>query len=158
MRRHNVLWPRREKAAQRDEREALSRELADWMALADALRPSAPFEPGCPLDTEALVIEGETVSLRNGLGHVVCPWYSCKYHLATEMDARGNRSVNFPIEEALEQPYTCAVDVARVHPEGATTTTLGQYCGCTYEMIWRTEREAMKKLRALAAQGAFRGF
>lgn len=157
MSRHNVLWPRREKAAQRDEREALSRELADWIALADALRPSAPFEPGCPLDTEALVIEGETVSLRNDRGHVVCPWYSCKYHLATELDARGNRTLNFPIEEALEQPYTCAIDVTRDHAEGAEGEVVGQYVGTTRAMVSRVEIDAMRKLRRLAAEGAFRG-
>ena len=157
MSRHNVLWPRREKAAQRDEREALSRELADWLALADALRPSAPFERGCPLDTEALVIEGETVSLRNGHGNVVCPWVSCKYHLATELDARGNRTVNFPMEEALDQPFTCAIDVAQTHVDGADGDTVGRYVGTTRAMVSRVEIDAMNKLRRLAGQGAFRG-
>lgn len=156
--RHPVLGKHRETVAQREEREALSRELSDWLAMADALRPSAPYEPGCPLRTEALVIEGERVSLRADGGRVVCPWASCPHHLATDRMPNGKRSVAWDIEELLEQPFTCALDAADHAPEGMDLGRIGELMGSSRQYAHRLEQDGMRKLREAAAQGAFRGF
>ncbi len=143
--------------AQREERQALSAELADWMALADGLRPTAPFEPGCPLRTEAFIIEGERVSLRNDEGNVVCPWVGCPHHLATERGKKGTVTLTRDLEDVLEGPFTCSIDVTHACPEGMEYPDMAAMLGVTKQMVSYIGVVAIDKLRLLGVQGVFRG-
>lgn len=41
-----------------------------------------------------------------------CPWASCRYHLAVDVQASGALTINFPDREIDELLDTCALDVA----------------------------------------------
>ena len=66
-------------------------------------------------------------------GERPCPWVSCRYHLAVDVDKRGALKTNFPEVEVWDMPETCALDAA--DRGDAILEEIGQRMNITRERV-----------------------
>lgn len=78
-------------------------------------------------------------------GERPCPFVSCKYHLALEVDPkRGSIKIRFPDLDVDELPETCALDVADGGPQ--TLDRTGELMNMTRERVRQIENTALRHL------------
>lgn len=73
-----------------------------------------------------------------------CPFASCQWHLAVNVNPSGSFSETFEGAEFTEMPHTCALDVA--DEGGATLEAIGNVLNVTREAIRLVESKALAKL------------
>lgn len=74
-----------------------------------------------------------------------CPWVSCRYHLALEVNPRtGSLRLNHPGLELEDLPQTCALDVADAG--GLSLWDVGQILNLTDERVRQLEERALGRL------------
>jgi hypothetical protein len=80
-----------------------------------------------------------------------CPWVSCRYHLALDVNPRnGAIKLNFGTSEIDEMPETCALDVADRYPGGAPLPVVAEALATSYDRTFQIVDEAKKRARSLA--------
>lgn len=78
-------------------------------------------------------------------GERPCPWMSCRYHLALDVDqVRGSIKENFPDRELEELPDTCALDVA--DRGGLILEDVAERMNLTRERARQLEDQALSRL------------
>jgi hypothetical protein len=83
-------------------------------------------------------------------GERPCPWASCRYHLALDINPNtGSIKINFPHLEVWEMPETCALDVA--DRCGETLEEVGGVANITKERVRQLEDLTFAKLREACA-------
>ncbi len=76
-----------------------------------------------------------------------CPWVSCRYHLALDVDPeRGSIKLNFPDTPIDEMAQTCALDVA--DRGGTTLEEVGELMNLSRERIRQVVDNLGTRLRA----------
>jgi hypothetical protein len=86
-----------------------------------------------------------------------CPFVSCKYHLALDVNPKtGSIKLNFPDMEVEDMPETCVLDIA--DKGGLTLEEVGDVLNLTRERIRQVEIVAIAKLKALGAMNAMEDF
>jgi hypothetical protein len=86
-----------------------------------------------------------------------CPFVSCKYHLALDVNPKtGSIKLNFPDLEVEDMPETCVLDIA--DKGGLTLEETGDVLNLTRERIRQVEIVAIAKLKALGAMNAMEDF
>ena len=74
-----------------------------------------------------------------------CPWYSCKHHLALDVDPNTGRiDLRADPEHLAELRDTCALDVA--DRGGVTLEVVGELLGVTRERVRQLEDKALARL------------
>lgn len=74
-----------------------------------------------------------------------CPWVSCRYHLAIDVDrTNGHVKLNFPSLELDQLPETCALDIA--DRGGGTLEEVGSAMNVTRERIRQLESHGLHVL------------
>ena len=82
-----------------------------------------------------------------------CPWVSCRYHLALDIDGKGNLKVNHAGVELEDMAETCALDAA-----SKTSRTLEEVAvllAVTRERVRQIEQGAFISLRRSMRAGVF---
>lgn len=78
-----------------------------------------------------------------------CPFVTCAYHLAVDVDERnGSVAVNFPNRELSELPETCTLAVAERNPNGLPLEEVGRLINLTRERVRQLELRHLADLRA----------
>lgn len=87
-------------------------------------------------------------------GERPCPWVSCRYHLAIEVDERSGRVTERP---ALHDPTapSCAIDVADSGEQ--TLERIGELLGVTRERVRQIETSGMTRMQKRSADIAPEG-
>ena len=81
-----------------------------------------------------------------------CPWVSCKYHLALDVDpANGSIKLNFPGLDVDEMTATCALDVAELEDGERILAKVGAAINLTRERLRQIELKALARARRMAA-------
>jgi hypothetical protein len=94
-----------------------------------------------PHDIERPKTRGECAD-----GERPCPWVSCKYHLAIDVnEENGALKVNFPHLEVWDMPETCALDVA--DRGGIVLERAAELMNLTRERVRQVELVAVNRLR-----------
>jgi hypothetical protein len=90
-----------------------------------------------------------------------CPWVSCRHHLLTDVDNRGNLSISHPDVlrangdvDLSAMPHTCALDVA--DEGGATLEEAGVMLNVTRERVRQLQTGALWNLRPHDKMGDWR--
>ena len=79
-----------------------------------------------------------------------CPWASCRYHLAIEVNvATGSLTLNFPDRELWELPHTCALDGA--DEGGMSLEMVGKRLNLVRERARQIEVRAIAKIHDASA-------
>ena len=138
-----------------------------------SIRPRAIFNAGKFPRSRLLVLGQQDPDYRSerprtyaecqaqGLGLTrACPFVSCKWHLAVDVDAvNGTIRVHLDAWDAEEQtidvarmPSTCALGVTARHPEGMTLDEIGSMLGLTRERVRQLETRALAAIQAPAAR------
>lgn len=73
-----------------------------------------------------------------------CPFASCQWHLAVNVNPSGSFSETFEGADFTEMPHTCALDVA--DEGGSTLEYIGHILNVTREAIRLVESKALTKL------------
>lgn len=86
-----------------------------------------------------------------------CPFVSCKYHLALDVNPKtGSIKLNFPDLEVEDMPETCVLDIA--DKGGLTLEETGDVLNLTRERIRQLELVAIAKLKTMSAMNAMEDF
>ncbi len=86
-----------------------------------------------------------------------CPWVSCRFHLAIDVNESGSLKMNFPGADLRKIPETCALDVADRGP--ATMERLAEIMNMTTEGLrWmlrgiKQRQDRIRKARRMARGG-----
>ena len=111
----------------------------------ELVRGSADYPPGINEAAPRPRTWGECQTRELGTAHEPCPYVSCKYHLALDVNERtGSIKENHPGLELDELPATCALRVAE--DGGATLEDLGSIMNLTRERIRQIEGRALVRL------------
>lgn len=95
-----------------------------------------------PDDIERPRVRGDCLG-----GERPCPFVSCRYHLALDIQESGGVKVNFPDIEVWEMKETCALDVAdRAEGEGLTLREVGDHTNLTRERTRQIQASGLRKL------------
>ena len=110
---------------------------------AEALR--YPERPG--IDYHRPRTWGECEAADLGTAENPCPFVSCAYHLALDVNPRtGSIKLNFPDREVWEIPATCALRVAA--EGGVILEEVGRVTNLTKERIRQSEMQALRAIGA----------
>ncbi|MDQ1446781.1 MAG: hypothetical protein QOI20_3245 [Acidimicrobiaceae bacterium] len=127
--RHVTIAPAR---MTRAEARAANAELAAELAEIDQLRPKTRAE------------------CRPGIGVRPCPFVSCRFHLAIDVNPEtGSLTLNRPELEVWELPESCALDVAERGEQ--TREVIGDILNVTRERLRQLEVEALAEMEAKKA-------
>lgn len=87
-------------------------------------------------------------------GERPCPWVSCRYHLALDVEpSTGSLKVNFPHLEVWQMRETCALDVA--DKGGVTLDAAGDCMNVSRERIRQLENRALEHGKDVAKETEF---
>jgi hypothetical protein len=113
------------------------------LSLYDLARESAEH----PYPTDVKRPERRSDCLSDGVNaERPCPFVSCKYHLALDVNAHGSVIENFPGLELEELPDTCALDAAD-REEGMVLEDVGKRLNVTRERVRQIADVAGAKYR-----------
>lgn len=85
-------------------------------------------------------------------GYRPCPFVSCRYHLALDVNRHGGVKINFPGLEVWDLTETCALDVA--DRDGASLDDIAVRMNLTRERVRQIEESALRKM---GEEGSLRG-
>lgn len=80
------------------------------------------------------------------LGLRPCPWVSCRNHLGVTVNDAGSLKVDHGTLDFTTLSDTCAIDVARRHPEGISQEAAGDKTGVTKDRVRQIERKLRARL------------
>jgi hypothetical protein len=104
-------------------------------------------DDACPLKNPVLVIEGEKIDMQRADGRLACPWASCRYHLALDIDPdNGSIKENFPDMSPDEIPFPCFLE-AMMTQGPMVLEEVGKLTNLTRERVRQRTDMSLVKLR-----------